>query len=143
MPTVSEPDGAASAGRVPLPACFDLLGRALAERDLFVEIAAGDGAATILLFEWGPVHGSTGVVVREVPFAEILGPASAEAAAELGLADRWLDDAVGLTSAPRDPAALFEAAGTYPPTSRPGLRVLVAPPVYLEAMRRIAGGSAP
>jgi 3-methyladenine DNA glycosylase/8-oxoguanine DNA glycosylase len=133
----------ASAGRVPLPACFDLLGRALAERGLFVEIAAGDGAATILLFEWGLVDGSTGVGVREAPFEEVLGPVSAEASAQLGLADRWLNDAVGLTSAPRDPAALFEAAGTYPPTSRPGLRVLVAPPAYLEAMRRIAGGSTP
>ena len=143
MPTVSEPDGAASAARVPLPACFDLLGRALAERGLFVEIAAGDGAATILRFEWGPVAGSPGVVVREVPFAEILGPASAEAAAELGLADRWLDDAVGLTAAPRDTEALFQAAGTYPPTSRPGLRVLVAPAPYLEAMRRIARGDVP
>ncbi|MDE4914487.1 hypothetical protein PQI07_27875 [Methylobacterium sp. 092160098-2] len=143
MPTISEPVGAASAGRVPLPACFDLLGRALAERGLFVEIAAGDGAATILLFEWGPVDGSTGVVVREAPFKEVLGPASAEAGAQLGLAERWLDDAVGLTSAPRDPVALFEAAGTYPPTSCPGLRVLVAPPAYLEAMRRIAQGSAP
>lgn len=143
MPTVSEPDGTASAGRATLPACFDLLGRALAERGLFVEIAAGDGAATILLFEWGQVDGSTGVVVREAPFEEVFGPASAEAAAELGLADRWLDDAVGLTSAPRDPAALFEAAGTYPPTSRPGLRVLVATSAYLEAMRRIARRAAP
>ncbi|MGU3659568.1 hypothetical protein [Methylobacterium fujisawaense] len=49
MPAVSEPDGAASARRAPLPACFDLLGRALAEQGLFVEIAAGDGAAAILL----------------------------------------------------------------------------------------------
>lgn len=119
---------------------FDELGRELAAKGLFVEIAAGTAAAAVLLFEWVTVEGSTELVFREAPFEEIVGPTSAQVAPRLGVPEDWLDGAVGLTVAPSDPDALFEASGTYPRSSGPGLRILVAPEGYVAAMRRLAGG---
>jgi hypothetical protein len=121
---------------------FEELGRELAAKGLFVEIAAGAGAATLLLFEWVTVDGPTELVVREIPLEEIVTPTSAQVAVRSGLDEDWLDGAVGLTRAPSDPDALFEASGTYPRTSRPGLRILIAPEGYVDAMRRLVGGRA-
>jgi hypothetical protein len=119
---------------------FEELGRELAAKGLFVEIAAGAGAATLLLFEWATVDGLTELIVREIPFEEIVAPTSAQVAMRSGVEENWLDGAVGLTGSPADPDALFEASGTYPRSSRPGLRILVASEGYVDAMRRLSSG---
>jgi len=88
---------------------FYVLGRELADKGPFVEIAVAGAATTVQLFDWAAVDGPTDLHVQEVPFDGILGPLSAEVAGRLDIAEAWLEDAVGLTRAPSDQDALFGA----------------------------------
>src|SRR5262249_52764346 len=61
--------------------------------------------------------------------------AIAYAALRLGLPDDWLNNYVGGFTPESEPEAFFSTYGTYPRGTAPGLRVFLAKPEYLCAMK--------
>jgi hypothetical protein len=112
-----------------------------------VEIAIYGGSALLLTLNRQITTADVDAVFeRDKEFIRKL---TAEMAAEYGWNENWLNDGVKgwLSARDRDPEvkALFK---TYPSEDRPGLRVFVAKPEYLFAMKcramRIGGvGSSP
>lgn len=118
-----------------LSRAFDLLGSDLARRGLFVEIAVYGGSALMLQFAWRRGTEDVDAVVRDGYDERALRPSVAFVADRMNLAPDWLNDAVGMFTPLHEDASLFEACGTYPAGSEPGLRVLLARPAYLLAMK--------
>ncbi len=111
---------------------FERLGADLAERGVFVELAVHGGGALLLLFEWRRTTDDVHAVVREAFGAFALAPSVPKVAAAMGVDLDWLQNAV----TPLDEAdGLFAASGTYPTGSSPGLRIFIAKPCYLLAMK--------
>jgi hypothetical protein len=61
--------------------------------------------------------------------------AAAFAALQLGLPDDWLNNYVGAFTAERESESFFSAYGAYPRGETPGLRVFLAKPEYICAMK--------
>lgn len=121
--------------RTRLTQAFDLLGADLARRGVFVELAVYGGSAIILQFDWRRSTEDVDAVVRQGSDESVLRP-SVEAVAEtMGLPPNWLNNAVGMFTPLREPDTLFELSGIYPKNDNPGLRVLLATPRYLLAMK--------
>lgn len=118
-----------------LSQAFELLGTDLARRGLFVELAVYGGSALMLQFAWRRSTEDVDAVVREGYDETMLRPSVAWVADRMGLSPDWLNDAVGMFTPLEEDDDLFEACGTYPAGSKPGLRVLVARPAYLLAMK--------
>jgi hypothetical protein len=118
-----------------LSRAFDLLGADLARRGLFVEIAVYGGSAIMLQFAWRRGTEDVDAVVRDGFDARALRPSVAWVAGRMNLAPDWLNDAVGMFTPLQEDDSLFQACGTYPAGSEPGLRVLLARPAYLLAMK--------
>ena len=117
---------------------FGRLGRALAARGTFVELAVHEGGATAFRLAWN-LEGDLAVEILDLE--EALVPAAAAAAEGTPLDPGWLVGAVG--RGPSD-GTLFGLAGTYPEGPAPGLRLLVADARYLRLMDALAnsGGRA-
>ena len=114
---------------------FELLGADLAARNLFLELAVYGGGALILQFAWRRTTEDVDAVVR-AGFDETALQASVEHVAEqMGLTPDWLNNAVGAYTPLDEDDLLFDAAGSYPTGSAPGLRTFVARPHYLLAMK--------
>ncbi|MEN3792622.1 hypothetical protein [Fulvimarina sp. MAC3] len=115
-----------------------LLGRDLARRGLLVELAVYGGSALILQFDWRRVTQDVDAVVRDGHDQEKLAPSLAHVAREMGLQADWLNNAVGMFTPLEEPDEFFEFSGNYPPDDQPGLRVVVANPRYMLAMKLLA-----
>lgn len=61
--------------------------------------------------------------------------AAAFAALQLGLPDDWLNNYVGAFTAEQESESFFAAYGAYPQGETPGLRVFLAKPEYICAMK--------
>jgi hypothetical protein len=114
---------------------FDVMGRYLRERQALGEIAVYGGSAILLQFGWRKSSEDVDAVVldgsKEGPVKE----AVEHAAAVLGLPRDWLNDWVGMYTSLDEPPHFFKPLGTYPAGETPGLRVIVAKPEYLCAMK--------
>jgi hypothetical protein len=117
-----------------LEAALAQLGTRSYEAGRTVEIAVYGGSALLLtLNRRVSTRDVDAVFERDKDFIKNL---AAEIAAEFGWEENWLNDGVKgwLSAIDADPAvkALFK---TYPSEERPGLRVFVAKPEYLFAMK--------
>ncbi len=120
--------------RTRLKEAFGLLGEDLARRGLFLEIAVYGGSALVLQFAWRQTTQDVDAVVTTSYDERLLAPSLAVVASALDLSGDWLNNAVGMFTPLHEDASLFEFAGEYP-QDRPGLRVLLARPTYLLAMK--------
>lgn len=117
---------------------FEVMGRYLRERDVLGEIAVYGGTAVMLQFDWRRSTEDVDAVIRTSEREGAVKDAAAYAGLKLGLPDEWLNNYVdGFT--PEDEAdAFFTTFGAYPAGEEPGLRVFVARPEYLCAMKLAA-----
>lgn len=120
--------------RTRLKEAFGLLGVDLARRGLFLELAVYGGSALVLQFDWRQTTQDVDAVVTASYDERLLAPSLAVVASAMDLPGDWLNNAVGMFTPLHEDDALFEFAGEYP-QERPGLRVLVARPTYLLAMK--------
>jgi hypothetical protein len=116
---------------------FRELGERARARAVVVEIAVYGGVALMLTFPGRPATKDVDAVARSD--ASVLRALVRDLAQDRGWPEDWLNDAVKgfLSGHDRDPGAtpLFR---TYPSEEGPGLRVYVATPEYLLAMRCLA-----
>jgi hypothetical protein len=116
---------------------FAELGERARARGVIVEIAVYGGVALMLTFPGRPTTKDVDAVARSD--AGVLRKLARELAESRAWPENWLNDAVkGFLSAhDREPGAtrLFR---TYPSETDPGLRVYVAVPEYLLAMKCLA-----
>ena len=116
---------------------FDALGRLAWTQGKTVDIAIYGGSALILSFDWrlstkdvDGVYENDRATVRSL--AAVIGK-------ERGWPNDWLNDGVkGFLSARDADAGEKLLLGEFPSTHTPGLRVFVARPEYLFAMKRRA-----
>jgi hypothetical protein len=116
-------------------AAFDVMGRYLRERGLLGEIAVYGRTAIIMQFRWGSATEDVDVVIRSAERESAVKDAAAFAAIQLGLPDDWLNNYVGAFTAEREFESFFSAYGAYPQGETPGLRVFLATPEYICAMK--------
>lgn len=121
--------------RARLEHAFSLLGDDLVRRGVFVELAVYGACAILLQFDWRRTTEDVDAVVRPGNAESALQPSIALVAEQLELAPDWLNDAVGMFTPLEERDDFFAVAGTYPAGDRPGLRVLVARPHYLLALK--------
>ncbi|WP_237477237.1 hypothetical protein [Lichenibacterium dinghuense] len=117
---------------------FGHLGRDLASRGVFLELAVYGGSAIMLHYIWRKGTEGVDAVLRPGSDERLLAPSAARVAALMGLPDDWINDAVGMFTPLVEDDALFDLSGVYPDIGVPGLRVLVAKPHYLRAMKLMA-----
>lgn len=124
--------------RKTLATAFALMGEYLRDRKVLGEIAVYGGSAIMLQFEW---RASTIDVDARITDASTHGKVQSAvwyAADRLGLGRSWLNEAVtqylSREETPRDLIPM----GYYPDYGNPGLRVVVATPRYLLAMKLMA-----
>jgi hypothetical protein len=110
------------------------LGRRTYAEGKTIEIAIYGGSALILTYDWHVATRAVDAVFESD--RQTVRRIAAEIAEETGWDPDWLNDGVKgfLSAADADPAAkrLFE---TYPSEDQPGIRVTVANPRYLFAMK--------
>ena len=128
--------------RTRLIEAFEHLGADLAARGSFLELAVYGGSALMLQFAWRRGTEDVDAVLRPGYDERLLAPAVARVAEILGLPGDWLSDAVGMFTPLDEPDALFAVSGSFPAVGTPGLRVLVATPHYLLALKLLALRSA-
>ncbi len=114
---------------------FELLGADLARRGHFVELAVYGGGALMLQFAWRLTTEDVDAVVREGFDEAALAPCVRYVAEQMGLEPNWLNNAVGAYTPLDEDDAWFAASGSYPAGHAPGLRVFLAKPHYLLAMK--------
>lgn len=121
-----------------LAQAFEHLGRDLASRGVFQELAAYRGGAIMLHFAWRKSTEDFDPVVRPGYDERLLAPSAGRGAALLDLPDDWINDAVGMFPPISEDETLFEVSGTYPGVGTRGLRVLVARPHCFLGMKLLA-----
>jgi hypothetical protein len=99
-----------------------------------VEISVYGGSALLLIYDWRhPTRDLDAVFENDKALVRQL---AAEIAAERGWDSDWLNDGVkGFLSQIDGATGSKELFGTYPSEAQAGLRVLVAAPLYLFAMK--------
>lgn len=122
-------------GKVELKAALTLLGTLAHHEGKTLEIAVYGGSALMLLFDWRQATRDVDAVF-EADKANIRRLASV-VADRLGLPADWLNDGVKGFLSHGDRTAL-DLYATFPSEGEPGLRVLVASPDYLFAMKCLA-----
>ena len=122
-------------------AAFDVMGRYLRERGLVGEIAVYGRTAILLQFRWGNPTEDVDVVIRTAEREGAVKDAAAFAALRLGLPDDWLNNYVGAFTAEGESESFFSVYGTYPRDETPGLRVFLAKPEYICAIRALQRGN--
>jgi len=132
MATVSKPFD-----RQTIEQAFERLGEIAAAASKVVEISVYGGSALVLTTDFRIATGDVDALFEaERPFIR---KAAATVAEEFGWDETWINDGVkGFLSAhdsDKDAKALFR---TYPAETGPGLRVFVATPHYLFAMKCLA-----
>ena len=116
-------------------AAFEVMGRYLRERGFVGEIAVYGRTAILLQFRWGNPTEDVDLVIRTAERESTVKDAAAFAALRLGLPDDWLNNYVGAFTAERESESFFSAYGAYPQGETPGLRVFLAKPEYIRAMK--------
>jgi hypothetical protein len=116
-------------------AAFEVMGQYLRERQLLGEIAIYGGTAILLQFDWRKATKDVDAIIRTNEREGAVKDAAAYAGLRLGLPDDWLNNFVGGFTPETEPDAFFSAYGTYPRGAAPGLRVFLAKPEYLCAMK--------
>jgi hypothetical protein len=111
------------------------MGRYLRERGLVGEIAVYGRTAILLQFHWANPTEDVDVVIRSAERDSAVKDAAAFAALRLGLSDDWLNNYVGAFTAEKESESFFSAYGAYPQGEVPGLRVFLAKPEYICAMK--------
>jgi hypothetical protein len=114
---------------------FEVMGEYLRERELLGEIAIYGGTAILLQFDWRKTTEDVDAIIRTNEREGAVKDAIAYAALRLGLPDDWLNTFVGGFTPETEPDAFFSTYGTYPRGSAAGLRVFLARPEYLCAMK--------
>jgi hypothetical protein len=99
-----------------------------------VEISVYGGSALLLTYDWRhPTRDLDAVFEHDKTLVRQL---AAEIAADRGWDSNWLNDGVkGFLSQIDGATGSKQLFGTFPSEERPGLRVLVAAPAYLFAMK--------
>jgi hypothetical protein len=126
--------GAPLFNRASLERALDELGRRAHAEGKTIEIAIYGGSALMLMFDWrvatrdvDAVFEADRTVVRRL---------AREMALEYGWDEGWLNDGVkGFLSAADNDVDAKRLFRTYPSGAKPGLRVMVANPRYLFAMK--------
>jgi hypothetical protein len=116
-------------------AAFGVMGRYLRERNLVGEIAVYGRTAIFLQFRWGGPTEDVDVVIRSGERESAVKDAAAFAALALELPEDWLNTYVGAYTAENESESFFSAYGAYPQGEAPGLRVFLAKPEYICAMK--------
>lgn len=134
--------------REDLSRAFEIMGRYLSERSILGEIAVYGGSAIMLQFDWRrSTHDVDAVVLHADEIAvppvsltrhEVVGDAVGYAGAALGLDDGWLNRAVDGFTAHDEGETHLMPFGAYPADGPTGLRVSLARPEYLCAMKLAA-----
>jgi len=115
---------------------FDVMGRYLRDRcGLVGEIAVYGGTALLLQFPWRKTTEDVDVTILTGERESAVKDAAAFAAVHLGLPDDWLNDYVSGFTPETELQAFFSTHGVYPRGEAPGLRVFLAKPEYLCAMK--------
>lgn len=122
-------------GKGELKEALGLLGTLAHREGKTLEIAVYGGSALMLLFDWRQATRDVDAVF-EADKADVRRLASV-VGDQLGLPDDWLNDGVKGFLSHGDRTAL-DLYATYPSEREPGLRVLVASPDYLFAMKCLA-----
>lgn len=117
---------------------FSIMGAYLRDRKTVGEIAVYGGSAILLQFEWRTVTRDVDAVIVSTGNHGLVEEAAKVAAAQLGLLRSWLSEAVAQYTSSEAGAQGLRLSGFYPEDGVPGLRVLVATPQYLLAMKLIA-----
>jgi len=135
--------------RETLSRAFDLMGRYLGERSILCELAVYGGSALMLQFDWRRTTEDVDAVVlhadevgsRYPSLARhgVVGDAVGYASVALDLDREWLNRAVDAFTAHEEARDThFVPFGSYPRGAPTGLRVLLARPEYLCAMKLAA-----
>jgi hypothetical protein len=115
---------------------FDVMGRYLRDQCSTVgEIAVYGGTAMLLQFPWRRVTEDVDVTIISVEREGAVKDAAVYAALRLGLPKDWLNNYVGGFTPETESQSFFSAHGAYPRGEVPGLRVFLAKPEYLCAMK--------
>lgn len=115
---------------------FDVMGRYLRDQcGLIGEIAVYGGTAMLLQFPWRKMTEDVDVTILTGERESAVKDAAAFAAVRLGLPDDWLNNYVGGFTPETESQAFFSTHGVYPRGEVPGLRVFLAKPQYLCAMK--------
>ena len=118
---------------------FGHLGADLASRGLFLEIAVCQESVLALQFSWRRGAEVVDAVLRPAHNDLALAPSVTRVAEIMELTGDWLNDAISMFTSSCD-ETLFHVSGNYPTHGTPGLRVLVATPHYLLAMKLLTLG---
>lgn len=121
-----------------LTEAFALLGTYLLDRGRFVELCVYGGSALVMTFDWRSSTEDVDAVVRTGSDERDLGGSVAAVAASMDLDPDWLNDAVGAFTPLDEDDAWFDVSGDYPDAANPGLRVFLAKPAYMLALKLAA-----
>jgi hypothetical protein len=116
-------------------AAFEVMGRYLLEREVLGEIAVYGGTAIMLQFEWRKITEDVDAVIRANEREGAIKDAIIYAALRLDLPDDWLNNYVGSFTPETEADAFFTVYGSYPRGKTAALRVFVAKPEYICAMK--------
>lgn len=123
--------------RASLRAALSALGERAFALGKTIEISIYGGSALMLTFEWRQATRDVDAVFE--PDRELVRRLAAELAVEYGWDKEWLNDGVKGFLSPVDGAPhVKEFFATFPDEDRPGLRILIASPRYLFAMKCLA-----
>jgi hypothetical protein len=114
---------------------FEVVGAYLREREVLGEITVYGGTAIMLQFDWRTATEDVDGIIRANEREGAIKDAIIYAALKLGLSDHWLNTFVGSFTPETESDDFFSVYGTYPRGGTPGLRVFVAKPEYLCAMK--------
>jgi hypothetical protein len=114
---------------------FEVMGHYLLEREVLGEIAVYGGTAIMLQFGWRRATEAVDAVIRANERDGAIKDAVIYAALRLGLPDDWLNNYVGSFTPEAEAETFFSIYGSYPRDLTPSLRVLVARPEYICAMK--------
>jgi hypothetical protein len=112
---------------------FDVMARYLRERNTVGEIAVYGGSAILLQFPWRKSTEDVDATFGESEAS--VKDAAAYAAIKLRLPDGWLNNSVESFTPEAEQEEFFVLFGDYPKGEKPGLRVFLAKPEYLIAMK--------
>lgn len=111
------------------------LGRRIAQTGNIVEIAVFGGSALVLRFDLLRIATEDIDYIGLSPGIEILQEKALEVAKEFGIHEDWINDAIMVNNLSDRPQ--YEFYGDFP-EERPGLRVFVASPQYVFAMKALS-----
>jgi len=114
---------------------FETMGRYLRERGSVGEIAVYGGTAILLQFDWRTITQDVDAVVSAGGREDLVKDAAAYAGLLHDLPPEWLNNFVGGFTPLTERSEFFSAFGSYPSGEAPGLRVKLARPEYLCAMK--------